>query len=139
MQRLLVTLLQYGVCSIMPWLVSGMSVGSKVLLSAAAISSLSVALFYAGWWGRRRVKRITWQQSGDWVLTRASPSETTPWILQASSFATPLLMILRWRCVEDSAAVLVFYGEMTTSEWRRWQARLRLHGLPDASTKGHLQ
>jgi len=137
--RLIATVLQYFICVTIPWLLTALAIETKALLSIVAVGSLSVALIRVGWWGRRRVSRITWQQSGEWILTRPSLPVATPWVLQPSSFVTPWLVILRWRRDGESAAVAMLYGEMAHGKWRQWQSRLRLQGGQDPGISGHSQ
>jgi hypothetical protein len=122
-----------------PWLIPDISITVRVLLNVASVGLLSLGLARIGWWGSRRISRVVWQQSGDWTLVRSLDAQMPTWMLQPSSFVSPFLMVLRWKCIDDSAVSMIIYGEMPMAEWRRWQARLRLQGCPDVSSKGQLQ
>jgi len=138
-QRLLLTFAQYLICVGVPWLIPDISILVRVLLNVASISLLSAGLISIGWWGRRHIRRITWQQSGDWVLTLSKSTGLAVWTLQPTSFVSPFLMVLRWHSGVDSAVAIIICGEMSVAEWRRWQARLRLQGCPRVSPKGQMQ
>jgi len=118
------------ICIGIPWLVPYWPLIVRILLSVATLSFLAVGLKRAGWWGSERIVRVTWQQSGEWVLRRAStvPAHPANWVLLDDSYVSAWLMVLRWRSDESSASLVVLPGDISTHDWRQWQARLKLQG-----------
>ena len=131
-QRWLLVGAQAAICLIIPWLIPYWSVTVRVLLSLVALALLAVGYLRAGWWGSKRVSRITWQQSGVWLLQRCgeNAAETTGWMLSGNSYIVSWLMILRWRSDAGTARLVILPGEMPTAAWHQWQMRLNLQGSP---------
>ena len=118
------------ICIFVPWLIPSWPVYACILLSLVAVALLAAGYLRAGWWGARRVVRVTWQQSGSWLLQRANDNQDfmATWALSEDSYIVSWLMVLRWHGDAGSAALMVLPGEMRMTAWRQWQARLRLQG-----------
>ncbi|MES1190334.1 MAG: protein YgfX [Steroidobacter sp.] len=125
-QRAMVFIAQCVMCGAIPWLLPYWPVGVCLLVSAVTLAVLILGYRHLGWWGPRRVLRVTWQQSGQWLLQLASSKSAGGWVLTERSRVMSWLMVLRWRDDESCAQVIIFPGELPRAEWRRWQARLKL-------------
>lgn len=125
---------QCVMCSAIPWLIPYWPAGARLLVGAVMLAALILGYRQLGWWGPRRVLRVTWQQSGQWVLQLASgKSARGDWVLTDRSRVISWLMVLRWRDNESCAQVIIFPGELPKGEWRRWQARLKLQAAAPAA------
>jgi hypothetical protein len=111
-----------------PWLVDPLSLWAAALLSLAAGSALSLGFLQAGWWGGRRVVRLSWSADGLWRLTlrngRAVELDLHPQTRVASG-----LLWLRWRpagVVFPRRAMLLSRLDIPPGDLRRLVTRLRL-------------
>lgn len=108
-----------------PWLLPGLSWGDSLLLMVAGLIAVSVGLWRAGWIGRRhRLHRVAWDASGEWRLTGWNACRSGE--LRADSVVSRYFLRLKWNCEGGVTQLLLFRGDVSPAEWRRWTARLRL-------------
>jgi hypothetical protein len=129
-QRCAVVSAQFLVCVVIPWLIPYWPVLARTALAFAAVAVLGLGYRRVGWWGPKLLRRVTWQQSGRWVLQRqcAEQEESSDWILSPNSFVTSWLMVLRWQYQSETLHIIILPKELPLNVWRQWQARLKLHG-----------
>lgn len=114
----------------LPWLAFALPLMMRALLMVVAVS--------LAWWAARQVGlglpgnrliRITWRQDLEWRLQFAM-GEPVSAQLSGRSWLAPWLMC--WRFSDDAhrSHHLLLWRPMTPANWRQWQLRLRLEGVP---------
>lgn len=84
-----------------------------------------MGLWRAGWVGRRhRLRRVVWNAAGEWQLAGWNGRRIAE--LRADSVVSRYFLRLRWDCEGGVAQLLLFRGDLSPGEWRRWTVRLRL-------------
>ena len=113
-------------------------VGWPVVACASFVIPALCALGFrrANWCGPKRIVSAAWQSDGCWLLTETS-GQTYMATLAASSRMSPFAIWLRWES-QDSfdaaewmrrgqvATLLLFRGDLPTSDFRRLLVRLRM-------------
>ena len=129
-QRYAVVSLQCLICIVIPWLIPYWPVLARMSLTGLGLAALGLGYQRVGWWGAKRLLRVTWQQSGQWVLQRNSVEQEhhAEWILSPDSFVTSWLMVLRWQTESEKLHLIILPAELPTNVWRQWQARMKLQG-----------
>jgi hypothetical protein len=111
-----------------PWLVEPLSLWAAVLLSLAAGSALSLGFLQAGWWGGRRIVRLSWTADGRWLFALHN-GRAIELVLHPQTRVTPGLLWLRWRPeggVFPRRAMLLSALDIPPGDLRRLASRLRL-------------
>ena len=120
-----------------PWLLVRVVGWPAVACSSLLILVICVVGFHrANWLGPKRLVRAVWQSDGCWLLTETS-GRTYMAMLAASTRMSPFAIWLRWES-QDSfdaaewmrrgqvATLLLFRGDLPTSDFRRLLVRLRM-------------
>ena len=117
-----------------PWLVDPLSLGAAALLSVAVGAALTLGFLRAGWWGARRIERLSWTADGRWLLALRNGC-SVELILDLQTRVTPHLLWLRWRpegAVFPRRAMLLSRLDVPPGDLRRLVSRLRLEAPAEA-------
>jgi len=97
-------------------------------LALLAAASLSVGLWRARWFGRRRLSRVAWLPDGRWLLADRDGQWVEGRLRGDSRFGSHYVW-LRWDA-DIVQSMLLFCGDLTEPDMRRLIVRLRIEGLP---------
>jgi hypothetical protein len=102
---------------------------AAMVLAGLLYAVVAQVLLLAPW----VVREATWRPDGVWILTLVS-GEQVEARLQPSSFVSPILILLNFRCRRWRSCSLVLPPDCLDPDLlRRLRARLRLEGTGDRS------
>jgi hypothetical protein len=112
----------------MPLLMSDISGFFAVVWGCVSACAVGWGLTRHGWiGGTRRIKRVTWQADGQWVLTDGA-DHSFPVNLDPNTRMVGGLLWLRWRAPGSSRAFFMLIGprDLPQADFRRLTVRLSL-------------